>query len=76
MAECQSDGTLTVLNYEYLLSTYPMLGLESTLMDKAFLVLKKLTVSRTLVAHTCNPRYSGGRNQENHGLKPAWANSS
>jgi hypothetical protein len=28
------------------------------------------------VAHTCNPRYSGGRNQENHGLKPAWANSS
>jgi hypothetical protein len=28
------------------------------------------------VAHTCNPRYSGGRDQENRGWKPAWANSS
>jgi hypothetical protein len=23
------------------------------------------------VAHTCNPSYSGGRDQEDHGLKPA-----
>jgi hypothetical protein len=28
------------------------------------------------VAHTCNPSYSGGRDQEDCGLKPAWANSS
>jgi hypothetical protein len=28
------------------------------------------------VAHTCNPSYSGGREQEDHNLKPAWANSS
>jgi hypothetical protein len=28
-----------------------------------------------LVAHTCNPSYSGGRDQEDHSLKPAWANS-
>jgi hypothetical protein len=28
------------------------------------------------VAYTCNPSYSGGRNQEDHGLKPAWTNSS
>jgi hypothetical protein len=27
------------------------------------------------VAHSYNPNYSGGRNQENHSLKPAWANS-
>jgi hypothetical protein len=27
------------------------------------------------VAHACNPSYSGGRNQENRGSKPAWANS-
>jgi hypothetical protein len=27
-------------------------------------------------AHTCNPRYSGGRDQEDHGSKPARANSS
>jgi hypothetical protein len=28
-----------------------------------------------MVAHTCNPSYSGGRDQEDHGLKPDWANS-
>jgi hypothetical protein len=28
------------------------------------------------VAHACNPSYSGGRDQEEHSLKPAWANSS
>jgi hypothetical protein len=28
------------------------------------------------VAHTFNPSYSGGRDQEDHGLKPTWANSS
>jgi hypothetical protein len=27
------------------------------------------------VAHACNPSYSGGRDQEDHGLKAAWANS-
>jgi hypothetical protein len=27
------------------------------------------------VAHACNPTYSGGRDQEDHGLKPAQANS-
>jgi hypothetical protein len=27
------------------------------------------------VAHTCNPRYSGSTDQENHSSKPAWANS-
>jgi hypothetical protein len=27
------------------------------------------------VAHTCNPRYSGGRDQEDCGLKPGQANS-
>jgi hypothetical protein len=28
------------------------------------------------VAHTCNPRYSAGRDQEDHGLMPTWENSS
>jgi hypothetical protein len=27
------------------------------------------------VTHACNPSYSGGRDQEDHGSKPAWANS-
>jgi hypothetical protein len=28
------------------------------------------------VAHTCNPNYSGGRDQKDHNLKPAQTNSS
>jgi hypothetical protein len=28
------------------------------------------------VAHTCNPSYSGGRDQEDNGFKPAQTNSS
>jgi hypothetical protein len=28
-----------------------------------------------LVARACNPSYSGGRDQENWGSKPPWANS-
>jgi hypothetical protein len=31
---------------------------------------------RTPVAHACNPSYSVGRDQEDRGSKPAWANSS
>jgi hypothetical protein len=27
------------------------------------------------VPHTCNPSYSGGRDQEDQGLKPAWAST-
>jgi hypothetical protein len=32
-------------------------------------------MSQAPVAHTCNPSYSGGRDQEDHGSKPAWVNS-
>jgi hypothetical protein len=28
------------------------------------------------MTHACNPSYSGGRDQEDHSLKPAQANSS
>jgi hypothetical protein len=30
---------------------------------------------QALVAHTCNPSYSGGRDQEDHSLKPSQANN-
>jgi hypothetical protein len=36
-------------------------------------IVKKILYSWT---HTCNPNYSGGRDQEDHSSKPAWANSS
>jgi hypothetical protein len=32
--------------------------------------------SQALVAHTCNPSYSGGNDQEHCSLKLTWANSS
>jgi hypothetical protein len=38
--------------------------------------LKKNQRSQVLVTHTCNPTYSGGRDQENRCSRPAWANSS
>jgi hypothetical protein len=42
-----------------------------------FFSLSKLkSEARRLVAHACNPSYSGGRDQEDCGSKPAWANGS
>jgi hypothetical protein len=35
-----------------------------------------LKTGQVQVAHTCNPNYSGGRDQENWGSKPAQTNSS
>jgi hypothetical protein len=32
--------------------------------------MKWSVLSQALVAHTCNPRYSGGRDQEDHSSKP------
>jgi hypothetical protein len=38
--------------------------------------LKKVSyLSQAQVAHTCNPSYSGGRDQEDHSSKPVQANS-
>jgi hypothetical protein len=44
--------------------------------NSLWLAEKKKPTSQALVAHTCNPSYSGGRDQEDHSLKPALANSS
>jgi hypothetical protein len=38
--------------------------------------LETKLLGQVLVAHACNPSYSGGRDQEDQGLKPAQANSS
>jgi hypothetical protein len=48
------------------------LGLHSKTLS-----LKKQKTNNKLepVAHTCNPSYSGGREQEDRGSKPAWSNS-
>jgi hypothetical protein len=36
--------------------------------------MKKRDLEQGAIAY--NPIYSGGRDQEDHGLKPAWANGS
>jgi hypothetical protein len=41
-----------------------------------FLYVFLKIVTQALVAQACNPSYSGGRDQEDCGSKPAWANSS
>jgi hypothetical protein len=33
---------------------------------------KQKKINQVLVVHTCNPSYSGGRDQEDGSLKPAW----
>jgi hypothetical protein len=39
-------------------------------------LIRKMTFGPVPVAHICNPSYSGGRDQEDYGSKPAQANSS
>jgi hypothetical protein len=39
-----------------------------------YLAINKNEFSRALVAHTYNPSYYGGRDQENHGSKPDQGN--
>jgi hypothetical protein len=45
-------------------------------MTDSWSLYKKRKISQVLVAHTCNPSYSGGRDQEDHGSKTAQADSS
>jgi hypothetical protein len=35
----------------------------------SFILQSELKNGQALVAHTCNPSYSGGRDQEDYGLK-------
>jgi hypothetical protein len=36
---------------------------------------QEFEASQASMAHTCNPSYPGGRDQEDHGSKPTRANS-
>jgi hypothetical protein len=38
-----------------------------------FIEIEKCKTSWAPVAYTCNPSYSGGRDQEDCGSKPGWA---
>jgi hypothetical protein len=52
---------------------YPSLGKSIFL---GVLIFKKHSRGWALVAYSCNTNYSGGRDQEDQGSKPAQANSS
>jgi hypothetical protein len=41
-----------------------------------FAIKNNAVMNWVLVAHAYNPSYSGGRDQEDQGSKPAWASSS
>jgi hypothetical protein len=54
----------------------PSLLHKITLVLFFFLLIKKKKITCWVpVAHTCNPSCLGSRDQEDRGLKPAWANS-
>jgi hypothetical protein len=48
----------------------------NSLRKDPFVPSKNNNFSRVPVAHACNPSYSGSRDQEDHGSKPAQAKSS
>jgi hypothetical protein len=56
-------------------TSQPPLVTAPELLPFTFNILKS-NLSQAPVAHACNPSYSSGRYQDNHGLKPAQANSS
>jgi hypothetical protein len=48
---------------------------QSILVLHAYVGIENI-LSQEPVAHTYNPSYSGGRDQEDRSSKPVWANSS
>jgi hypothetical protein len=50
--------------------------LSSGIQDRPASKKKKKERCQAVVAHFCNPSYSGGRDQENGGSKPVWTNNS
>jgi hypothetical protein len=58
----------------FILRTYIHLHICKT---RQFIMLNSKSSSvQTVVAHTCHPIYSGGKDQEDHDLRTAQANSS
>jgi hypothetical protein len=58
------------------ISSYILLNYKSNLMScHQLLNVKMSQAEHPPVALACNPVYSGGRDQEDHGLNPVWSNS-
>jgi hypothetical protein len=65
-------GALSVVNLVFFDIVFSSCGVFLNMLSSKV----KKNVSLALVAHAHNPSYSGGRDQEDHGSKPAQANSS
>jgi hypothetical protein len=57
--------------YQPLIKLFMHTAYRQQELSVAIIILKNMHC-RAPVAHTCNPRYSGGTDQKDHGLKPAW----
>jgi hypothetical protein len=69
------------LSFPYCFGSHnPFFFLISTILCPIFICFclpqKMLLSSQAPVAHACNPNYSGGRDPEDYGLKPALVSSS
>jgi hypothetical protein len=73
---CKPHGSVLLPLHLPLLSITPLppFSIPSITNAPTLLALKTPTC-QSPVAHTCSPSYSGGREQENHSLKPVQANS-
>jgi hypothetical protein len=61
--------------YPYFKNVYSGLIEGNISTDKVKSSPKNIQLSQAPVAHAYNPSYSGSKDQENLGSKPAWANS-
>jgi hypothetical protein len=53
---------------------HPFVYIFSLTCSILFTSMSNFVLSQVLVAHTCSPSYSGGKDQEDLGLKSVWAN--
>jgi hypothetical protein len=70
-----SDGEPNLAHLSMYFTTEPHTGLGFLKEKKKKSRLKNSSLSQVPVAHACNPSNSGGRDEEDCGLKPTWANS-
>jgi hypothetical protein len=60
----------------YFIFAFSILKIRSDFLCACHVAVRKSQCSQVPVADACNPSYPGGRDQEDHGSKPAQANSS
>jgi hypothetical protein len=70
------ENGLWISWYDCIDVQFPDFNNCTVVMQEIVIALKRYNLCWMLVAHICNPGYSGGRDQEDHSSKSAQANSS